>query len=96
VSRALSKITEFTSGYKKFGRLPEGERDCNYQANVVEDRETIMARFYNGQNRKIANVIELQHYVELKDMIHIATKVETQLKRKWHIQPAFNLGSSSL
>jgi hypothetical protein len=34
--------------------------------------------------------------VELEDMIHIATKVERQLKRKWHIRPAFNLGSSSL
>jgi hypothetical protein len=49
---------------------------------VVEDRDAIMARFHNGLNIKIANVIELQHYVELEDMIHIATKVERQLKRK--------------
>jgi hypothetical protein len=49
------------------------------QANVVEDREVIMARFLNGLNRDIANVVELQHYMELEDMVHKATKVERQL-----------------
>ena len=52
------------------------------QANVEEDREATMARFLSGLNRDIANVIELQHYVEIKDMVHIAMKVERQLKRK--------------
>ena len=33
------------------------------RANVVEDREATMARFLNGLNRDIANVVELQHYV---------------------------------
>ena len=51
-------------------------------ANVEEDREATMARFLNGLNRDIANVIELQHYVELEDMVHMAIKVERQLKRK--------------
>ena len=46
------------------------------RANVEEDREAIMARFLNGLNRDIANVVELQHYVELKDMVHMAIKVE--------------------
>ena len=36
-----------------------------------------MARFLNGLNRDTANVVELQHYVELEDM---ATKVERQLR----------------
>ena len=52
------------------------------QANVEEDREATMARFLNGLNRDIANVVELQHYVELEDMVHMAIKVERQLKRK--------------
>jgi hypothetical protein len=38
------------------------------QANVIEDREVTMARFLNGLNRDITNVIELQQYVELEDM----------------------------
>jgi hypothetical protein len=41
-----------------------------------------MARFLNGMNQDIANVVELQYYVELEDMVHMAIKVERQLKRK--------------
>ena len=45
--------------------------------NVVEDREATMARFLNGLNRDIANVVELQHYVELEDMVHMTTSEGT-------------------
>jgi hypothetical protein len=64
------------------------------RANVVEDKEATMTRFFNGLNRDIANVVELHHYVELEDMVHMAMKVERQL-RKGHARPAFNSGSSS-
>ncbi|PKI59323.1 hypothetical protein CRG98_020278 [Punica granatum] len=40
-----------------------------------------MARFICGLNREIANVVELQHYVGIDDVVHIAMKVERQLKR---------------
>ena len=65
------------------------------QTNVEEDKEAIMERFLNGLNQDIANVVELQHYVELEDMVHMAVKVERQLKRKgtWSFQ---NLGFSAL
>ena len=46
------------------------------RANVEEDREATMARFLNGLNQDSANVVELQHYVELEDMVHMAIKVE--------------------
>jgi hypothetical protein len=49
-------------------------------ANVIEDREATIARFLNGLNMEIANVVELQHCVELEDMVHMATKVERQKK----------------
>ncbi|KAG2679813.1 hypothetical protein I3760_11G068500 [Carya illinoinensis] len=52
------------------------------RANVEEDREATMARFLSGLNRDIANVVELQHYVEIEDMVHMTMKVERQLKRK--------------
>jgi len=45
------------------------------RANVVEDREATLTRFLNGLNRDIANVVELQHYMELEDMVHMATKL---------------------
>ena len=51
-------------------------------ANVEEDREATMVRFLAGLNREIANIVELQHYVELEDMVHMAMKVERQLKRR--------------
>ncbi|KAL4295252.1 hypothetical protein GQ457_12G014840 [Hibiscus cannabinus] len=52
------------------------------RANIVEDREATMARFLAGLNTEIANVVELQHYVELEDMVHMAIKVEKQQHRK--------------
>ncbi|XP_052489816.1 uncharacterized protein LOC105763661 [Gossypium raimondii] len=52
------------------------------RANVEEDCEATMARFLAGLNRDIANIVELQHYVEVMDMVHMAIKVEKQLKRK--------------
>lgn len=51
-------------------------------ANVEEDREATMAQFLNGLNQDIANIVELQHYMEIEDMLHVAMKVERQVKRK--------------
>ena len=47
--------------------------------NVEEDCETTMVRFLNGLNHDIANIVELQHYVELEDLLNMAIKVERQL-----------------
>ena len=44
--------------------------------NVEEDHEATMARFLNGLNHDITNIIELQHYVEREDSLHMVTKVE--------------------
>jgi hypothetical protein len=44
------------------------------RANIVEDKEDIMATFLNGMNRDIANIIKLQHYVELGGIMHIYIK----------------------
>lgn len=41
-----------------------------------------MASFLQGLNSDIRDVVELQNYVELEDLVHQATKVEQQLKRK--------------
>uniref|UniRef100_A0A2N9FGW5 Retrotransposon gag domain-containing protein n=1 Tax=Fagus sylvatica TaxID=28930 RepID=A0A2N9FGW5_FAGSY len=46
------------------------------RANVEEDRKATMARFLSGLNRDIANVIELQHYVEIEDMVHMTMKLK--------------------
>ena len=51
------------------------------RANVKEDREATMARFLHRLNHEIANMVELQHYVELEDMVQMAMKVKRQLKK---------------
>ena len=45
------------------------------QANMIEECEATMASIFDGLNQKIANVIELQHYVELDDIVKKAVKV---------------------
>ncbi|RDX89060.1 hypothetical protein CR513_29260, partial [Mucuna pruriens] len=45
-------------------------------ANILEDQEATMARFLNGLNCGIVNVVEIYQYVELQEMMHQAIKVE--------------------
>jgi hypothetical protein len=52
------------------------------RANVNKDEEMTMSRFLNGLNIDITNVVELQSYVDLEELVHLAIKVEGQLKRK--------------
>jgi len=91
--------------YLKLQGLNQGSRSVDeyfkemeiamIRANVIEDREATMARFLNGLNRDIANVVELQHCVEFKDMVHMATKVERQIKRRGSTCFQTNSASSS-
>ncbi|XP_039054284.1 uncharacterized protein LOC120196581 [Hibiscus syriacus] len=52
------------------------------RANMEEDKEATMARFLAGLNFEIANVVELQHFVKLDDMVYMAIKIERQQHRK--------------
>ena len=74
--------------YLKLQGLNQGSRSMDkyfkkikiamIQANLIEDREATMAGFLYELNRDIANVVELQHCVELKDMVHMA--------RRWRVK----------
>jgi len=39
--------------------------------NIFKDREVTIARFLNSLNKNIVNVVELQHYLEIEDMVHV-------------------------
>lgn len=52
------------------------------RANIEEDPEATMARFIGGLNREIADIVDLQHYVEMEELLHKAIKIEKQLKSK--------------
>ncbi|GKV07016.1 hypothetical protein SLEP1_g18829 [Rubroshorea leprosula] len=71
-----------TQGSKSVEDYHKEKEIAMVRANVEEDREATMARFLHGLNHDIANMVELQHYVESEDMVHMAMKVERQLKRK--------------
>ena len=70
------KLQSLTQGYRSVDDYYKEMEIAMIWANVEEDREATMARFLNGLNWDIANVEELQHYVELEDMMHMAIKVE--------------------
>ena len=76
------KLQSLTQGYRSVDDYNKEMEIAMIQANVEEDREATMTRFLNELNRDIANVVELQHYMEFEDMVHMAIKVERQLKRK--------------
>ena len=65
------------------------------RVNIEEDREVSMARFLAGLNRDIQNFVELKHYVELEDMVHMAIKIENQVKRRGSSNTRSTPGPSS-
>ncbi|XP_042441345.1 uncharacterized protein LOC122026681 [Zingiber officinale] len=65
------------------------------RANIKEDREATMARFICGLNNEIAKIVELHHYVELDDVVHMAMKVERQLKKGVRSSSKYEAASSS-
>ncbi|XP_019096023.1 PREDICTED: uncharacterized protein LOC104779116 [Camelina sativa] len=91
--------------HQKLRRLTQGSRSVEdyYQemeillirADVVEDREATMARFMSGLNRDVQDRLEMEHYVELEEMLHKAILVEKQLKRKSSTRITYGAGSSN-
>ena len=57
----------------------------------MNDIEATITRFLNELNREIINMVELQHYVELKNIVHMVTKIERQLKINGSIRQEGNL-----
>ena len=52
------------------------------RAKIEQEIKDTMTHFLNGVNPDIRDVVELQEYVELDDLLHKAVRVEQQLKRK--------------
>ncbi|XP_033139210.1 uncharacterized protein LOC117130508, partial [Brassica rapa] len=62
------------------------------RACVSEDSEATMARFLGGLNREIQDRVEMQHYLEIEEMLHKAILVEQQVKRRSYARGSY--GSS--
>ncbi|RDX62635.1 hypothetical protein CR513_59010, partial [Mucuna pruriens] len=52
------------------------------RANVKEDHEVTIARFIGGLKKEIADMVKLQHYMEIENSLHKVIQVERQLKSK--------------
>lgn len=90
-----NKLQRLTQGSKSVDDYYKEMEVCLIRANISEDREASMARFLQGLNSDISDVVELQNYVELEDLVHQATKVEQQLKRKGVRKNSSNFNSYS-
>ncbi|KAL4284496.1 hypothetical protein GQ457_16G022130 [Hibiscus cannabinus] len=86
----FQRLQSLTQGNRSVEDYYKDMEIAMIRANVEEDREATMARFLAGLNRDIAEKVELQHYVEIEDMIHMAIKVEKQQKRKGTTRPSTN------
>ena len=64
------KLQSLTQGYRSMDDYHKEMEIAMIRANVEEDREATMARFLNGLNRDITNMVELE------GMVHMAIKVE--------------------
>ena len=89
------KLQQLRQGTKSVEEYHKEMEMAMTRADITEEREATMARFVNGLNREIANVVELQHYVELEDVVHMAIKVERQLRRGRTTKPDFPFAGSS-
>jgi hypothetical protein len=65
-----------TQGNKSVEEYQKELEVAMIRANINKDEEVTMSRFLNGLNRDIANVVELQSYVDLEELVHLAIKVE--------------------
>jgi len=78
----FNHLQMITQGSKSVEEYQKELEVALIRANVNEDEEVTMSMFLNGLNRDITNVVELQSYVELEELVHLAIKIEGQLKRK--------------
>ena len=52
------------------------------RADLKEEGETLMSCFLAGLNTEISEIVELQHCLEIDDLVEKAIKVERQLKSR--------------
>ena len=93
--RVVQKLQGLRQGSRSVEDYYKEMEIAMIRVNVKEDREATMARFLLGLNREIHDKVEMQHYVELEDLVHMAIKVEQQLKRGNGTRAGHNFSSTS-
>ncbi|KAJ4710324.1 Retrovirus-related Pol polyprotein from transposon 17.6 [Melia azedarach] len=52
------------------------------RANTEKDRKATMVIFFAGLNKEITDVVDLQHYVEIEEVLHKIIRVKKKIKSK--------------
>ncbi|XP_071933757.1 uncharacterized protein [Coffea arabica] len=65
------------------------------RADVHEDEEATMARFLGGLRPDIADIVELQHYLDMGELLDKAIKVERRFKRRGTVRQNSNFQSKN-
>ncbi|XP_033139424.1 uncharacterized protein LOC117131126, partial [Brassica rapa] len=86
------KLRLLTQGTKSVEEYFQEMELLMLRACVSEDSEATMARFLGGLNREIQDRVEMQHYLEIEEMLHKAILVEQQVKRRSYARGSY--GSS--
>ena len=76
------KLQGLSQGIKNVDEYFKEMELAMIRANIEKDREATMTKFINELYHDMTHIMELYHYVELEEMMHMTMKVERQLKRK--------------
>ena len=70
------QLQRLTQGLKFVDEYSKKMETLMIKANIVEEEEQTIARFLSGLNKELADVVELQPYTDLDDLVNLAIKVK--------------------
>nr|XP_027100914.1 uncharacterized protein LOC113720153 [Coffea arabica] len=71
-----SKLQTLTQGNMSVEDYHKEIEMTMMRANIQEDNEATMARFLRGLNPNLQDALELQHYLDMHDLLELAIKAE--------------------
>ncbi|KAG7559385.1 Retrotransposon gag domain [Arabidopsis thaliana x Arabidopsis arenosa] len=90
----LNRLRNLVQGSRSVEEYYKEMETLMLRADIQEDEEAKMSRFMGGLNRDIIDRVEVQHYMELEELLHKAIMFEKQLKRR-SSKPSFGSGKPS-
>ncbi|XP_071933765.1 uncharacterized protein [Coffea arabica] len=82
-----SKLQTLTQGNMSMEDYYKEIEMAMMRANIQEDNEATMARFLRGLNPDLQEALELQHYLDMHDLLELAIKAERGKKLRRGARP---------
>ena len=70
------KLQTLSQGFSSVDKYFKEMKITIIKDNIYEDRESLMASFFNGLNNDIPIMVQLQHYMKNEDIAYMAIKVK--------------------